>query len=367
MRRAHDDAIGVGKRLVSCVVDVEHGVPHGGPEVVGSVSQQELEHVGVEACTEGGVVRGLGVLGVDPAGEGGSLVVDEEAAVLHCRGFLHFDGSEGVDVGVRFGGDVGEPVPRGDTNLLGDVVETEDCTTLVAACVVLAMVCSWHEQQMRLTGNNQSFARSVGRVLNHSADIRFPLSLNLAHIEFPALDQIVNQTRISNCPRNDCAFCCSCALPSTPILADTSDIEDNSGATSSSGVPRCPNRSQSTIGTGDTSKIDRYIVSRSKNTRPVRGVKDNMDRRSARGKWQTSVPGLEVNGRFAVLRQRFGAGEGGRERQDAQKSAGYHPHDERCLNLARKFFGTPHQVVSNLGSSALYSGGGETRSSPLAP
>jgi hypothetical protein len=37
------------------------------------------------------------------------------------------------------------------------------------------------------------------------------------------------------------------------------------------------------------------------------------------------------------------------------------------LNLARKFFGTPHQAVSNLGSSALYSGSGETRSSPLAP
>ena len=358
VRRAHDDAVRIGERLVPRVVNVEHGVPHGGPQVVGAAPQQQLEHVRVEAGAERRVVRRLGVFCVDPAGQRGGLVVDEEAAVLDGGGLLDFGGAQGEDGGVGFWGHVGEPVPGGHADLLGDVVEAVDGAALVAAWGVSGL-CGFgsgndggHGDGKVRTGDDQGFRGAVGRVFDDGADIGFPFSFDLADIEFPALDEVVDQTRVSNCTRDDSPLCLSRALPRTPILTDPSNIEDDLRAPSDGSIPRRSHRAQRPVRPRDASKVDGDVVRRAKHTRPIRGIEHNVNRLTPRGKRQTSVSRRESDGGFAVLRQRFGAGEGGRERQDAQQGARYHPHDERLLNPAsRKCLAAPHQGTSSWGGS----------------
>lgn len=132
VRRAHDDTISVSERLVSWVVNIEHGVPHGRPEVVRPVPEKKFKNVRIETSAEGRVVCRFGVFRVDPASESRSLIVDEESTILHSGRLLDFGRSEGVDLGVGFGGNVSEEVPRGYTDLLGDVVEAVDGAALVA-------------------------------------------------------------------------------------------------------------------------------------------------------------------------------------------------------------------------------------------
>jgi hypothetical protein len=71
-------------------------------------------------------------VGLRPGVEAGVFVVDEEAAVFDFGLVVMRSGGE-EEVGLVGGGDVGEPVPGGDANFLGDVVGTEDDAAAVGA------------------------------------------------------------------------------------------------------------------------------------------------------------------------------------------------------------------------------------------
>jgi hypothetical protein len=140
MGRSHDNAVLVSQRLVARVIDVEHASPHSRPKVVGPESQQELEYLGVELGAERAAISRFRVPLVHPTSESGSLIVDEEATVLDSRRCLNFGGPEGVDRVVGLGYNVGKPMPWGHADLLGDIVDSVDCSALVAACEVLALM-----------------------------------------------------------------------------------------------------------------------------------------------------------------------------------------------------------------------------------
>ena len=139
MGSAHNDTIFVGERLVAWVVNVEHRVPHSRPEVVGSQSEEELE----DCCVELGIVtrsvRRVREFGEDVASEGRCFIVDENTAV--------FDGGRLLDNGVCLGVDgavllwcrVGPEIPRRNSDLLGDGVETVDCASLVGTCEIVSI------------------------------------------------------------------------------------------------------------------------------------------------------------------------------------------------------------------------------------
>jgi hypothetical protein len=133
VRCTHHDTILIGKRLVASVVDIEHAVPHSGPEVVSLGPEQQLKNLGVELSAKWCAIRRLRVAVVGPAGQSRCFVVDEETPVLDGGSLLDLGGLEKVDGVVGLGGYVGEPVPRGDTDLLGNIVDTVDSTTTVAA------------------------------------------------------------------------------------------------------------------------------------------------------------------------------------------------------------------------------------------
>jgi hypothetical protein len=112
VRRAHHYPVSVGKRLVTRIVDIEHGAPHRGPEIVRSAPQQQLKYMGVELSTERRAVCGLGILSVGPSCQCGCFIVDEETAIFHCGSLLNFGRAEGVDARVGLGRNISEPVPR---------------------------------------------------------------------------------------------------------------------------------------------------------------------------------------------------------------------------------------------------------------
>jgi hypothetical protein len=89
--------------------------------------------VRVELSTERRAVLRLLVERFGPTSEGWSLIVNKKAAVFDSWGLLDFGGSEGVDGIVRFGSDVGKPVPWRDTDLLGDIVNAINRTAPIAS------------------------------------------------------------------------------------------------------------------------------------------------------------------------------------------------------------------------------------------
>ena len=81
VRRSHHHTHRVGRLQVLWVVGIEGPSPHGRPQVVTLQSQDELEHLLVEAVVA--VVRAEGVL--HPRGQTGRLVVEEQSAISHGR------------------------------------------------------------------------------------------------------------------------------------------------------------------------------------------------------------------------------------------------------------------------------------------
>lgn len=62
MAGTHDDTISISERLVLVVINIEHVGPHGGPEVVGSQAEQQLEDMGVEEVVETWSILSWGVV-----------------------------------------------------------------------------------------------------------------------------------------------------------------------------------------------------------------------------------------------------------------------------------------------------------------
>ncbi len=122
---------------VGGIVFGEGVVPHGGPQVVALHAQDDFEDFGVEGAVEvRGRAAGDGVFaefGADPEIEVGLFVIEEDAAVFDAGLTLLILAGENVERGLVIGRDVGPPVPRGDADLFGEVVNAEDRAALVAA------------------------------------------------------------------------------------------------------------------------------------------------------------------------------------------------------------------------------------------
>ena len=93
----------------------------------------------VEVGTEGAVVSISGVVDIGPAGQGRCLIVNEETAVLDGRRLCGFDGVECEDFSVALRRYVGKEVPGRDTDLLGNIIETEDSSTTIASYETLVL------------------------------------------------------------------------------------------------------------------------------------------------------------------------------------------------------------------------------------
>lgn len=136
VRCSHYNAILICERLVAWVIDVEHTVPHCWPKVVCAGSEQQLEDMSIELGSKRTVASVLRILVVCPSGQCRGFVIDEEATVFDRGGPLHFDSVQCVDLIVALRGHVGEPMPWGHADLLRDIVDSVNCTSTIATCVM---------------------------------------------------------------------------------------------------------------------------------------------------------------------------------------------------------------------------------------
>lgn len=122
VRTAQHNPPRVRQRLVSRVVDLEHGSPDGRPQVVRAQPQEQLEHVAVERAAIPDPVRRVLVVPLHPARQARLLVVQEDPAVLHGRRALDLAFGQDEYLFALLDRHVGPPVPGADADLLADVV-----------------------------------------------------------------------------------------------------------------------------------------------------------------------------------------------------------------------------------------------------
>ncbi len=144
-----------------------------------------------------------------------------------------------------------------------------------------------------LTSNDKRRISSIHGVLYKRADIRFPLSFDLADIEFSAGYQVINEARVANRPNNDwdiTGVASSCA--SAPITVDACNIEDyrciGSGSGGSGGGQRA-------IDLCNATEIQSKVVGSSQYTRPICGVNVDVDWCGASGEEMTSIASSEAD------------------------------------------------------------------------
>ena len=123
---AHDDAVLIGQTRIVRIVLVEGVVPHRRPEVVGPQAQEQLEDLRIEPRVQPAEL----LLG--PTGQARSLVVEEDAAILHGRRPLDKGAGLEEDRLPVLRRHIGPPIPGRHADLLGDFVQTVDRTPLVA-------------------------------------------------------------------------------------------------------------------------------------------------------------------------------------------------------------------------------------------
>jgi hypothetical protein len=76
---------------------------------------------------------------------------------------------------------IGPPVPRTDSDLLADIVDTVDSSSRVTS------------------SNNKGLSSAVDWVLNELADKGFPFALDLANINDAVVDEFVDELRVADC------------------------------------------------------------------------------------------------------------------------------------------------------------------------
>ncbi len=177
------DAVGGGGRVVLRVVEGERPAPDRGPQVVRLEPEHQLEdlrvHLAVEAAREPGEQAGAEEFR-RPAAQVRVLVIDEEAPVLHHRRALGMPSGQHVQFAGMARRNVIPPVPRGDPDLLRDVVGAEDGPALVAA------------------GDHERAANTGQRVLHHLLERCLPSSGYSADIQRPGGNQLVDQRALAD-------------------------------------------------------------------------------------------------------------------------------------------------------------------------
>ncbi len=126
---AHNNAHFIGRFAVFRVVGIESPSPHGGPHEVSFETENEFEHLFVEA-----VVAIVGAKGVfHPRCEARCLVVEEDAAVLYGRFSIGEIAVFDEYAVVMSHGNVGPVVPRRHANLSRQLINAIDGASAVAA------------------------------------------------------------------------------------------------------------------------------------------------------------------------------------------------------------------------------------------
>ena len=186
MAGAHDDAVFVRQPGVFRIVFIEAVVPHGGPEVVASKTQNQLEQIGVKAAPVIGrrraaAHRNRAVFLPHPSGQVRTFIIQKKAPILDRRRPLHNPArlhKQGVLVLHRH---VRPPVPGRDADLFAKLINAENGPAFIAP------------------GNHQRATAEVGGRIWHDLDEkRLPLALDAGDINLVVADQPVNYSIFAN-------------------------------------------------------------------------------------------------------------------------------------------------------------------------
>ena len=188
MRRAHNDAVSGGRGVVLRIVEGEGPAPRRRPQVVGLEPEQGLQDLCpvfvIQALRVAGRETKSKCLGRPGAGIG-VLIVDEEAAVHHRRRALAVAAGQDVQLLPMPRLDIVPVVPGRDSDLSGDLVDTEDRAALVAA------------------GDDERSGDARHRVVDDLLEGRLPLARNAAHVDLVRADEPIDQRAPADRPDND--------------------------------------------------------------------------------------------------------------------------------------------------------------------
>src|SRR6516164_2544629 len=168
MRGAHHDAVLISQFGVERVVLVKGVIPHRWPEVVPFQAENEFEDLGVE------LVIVVSVFLLNPTGERRRLVVEKDPSVFHLRWPLNVGPGSYEQGFMTMNGHICPPIPGGNTNLLGKIVDAVNRAAFVAA------------------ENDQSRCDAWQRLFDNLNEERFPLAGDCRHVNFVVPDQLID-------------------------------------------------------------------------------------------------------------------------------------------------------------------------------
>ena len=126
--RSHANAHIVSCLHVQWVIGIEHGIPHGRPHIVTLQSEHQFKH----SCIEFMVIAAIILL--HPSCQARSLIVQEDATILHGRLTIRIDTLLDIKLVVLLRRHIRPVIPRAHTNLLAQFIDTVNRTTLVTTC-----------------------------------------------------------------------------------------------------------------------------------------------------------------------------------------------------------------------------------------
>ena len=112
---------------VQWVISIEHRIPHGWPHIVTPQSEHQLKHSCIELMIISAIILLL------PSCQARSLVVQEDATILHGRLTIRIDTLLDVELIVFLRRHICPIIPRAHTDLLAQFIDTIDRTTLITA------------------------------------------------------------------------------------------------------------------------------------------------------------------------------------------------------------------------------------------
>jgi len=171
MRCAHDNAH-VGRCLaVQGVVRIETPAPHGWPQHVGTKSQEQFKHTGIEAMVS--VVGAVGMF--YPPRQARGLVVEEKAAVFHRRFASRIGATGNGEVLLRLNRYISPVIPRRNTQLFRKFVDTVNSSPAIASCY------------------DQGFIHTFQGVGNHRHYVGFPFPFQQRGVDFLLFHELTDK------------------------------------------------------------------------------------------------------------------------------------------------------------------------------
>ena len=179
VRCPHHDAVLIRETRVLRIIRGKGVVPHGRPQVVRLEAQQKLKDLGIK----------LRIHPTEffrrPAGEGGRLVIEEDASVLHRRLRLQMPAGSDDHGAVVWNADVRPPIPGRNTHLFGEIIGGVDGATLV---------CPDKNERARHSWKWPLYDRGHGSL---------PVAFDAGDVQLVAANQVVDQRAAADCAEED--------------------------------------------------------------------------------------------------------------------------------------------------------------------